>query len=53
MAHSPHRRWKDQCMLCAPDRVRGNGWIKKRSFAVSRTLGRKRRVKRGYVPEND
>lgn len=53
MAHSPHRRWKGHCMLCAPYPVRGNGWIKKMPFSVARKLGRKRRTKRGYDPEKE
>lgn len=40
-------------MLCAPDQERINGWIKKRPFAVVRKLGRKRRVKRGFEPDDD
>jgi len=40
-------------MLCAPERIRGNGWIKKVPFSVARVLGRKRRMKRGYVPEKE
>lgn len=40
-------------MLCDPERIRGNGWIKKMLFSVARKLGRKRRTKRGYDPEKE
>lgn len=41
MAHSPHRRWRGCCLMCAA-RVRGDG-RGKYPVAVARRLGRKRR----------
>jgi hypothetical protein len=38
--------------MCAEGRVRGNGRAKKDPFRVLRELGRKRRTKRGFVPED-
>lgn len=45
MAHSPHRRWKGCCMLCAVW-MRGDGKAKRMKFADARRLGAKRRLRK-------
>lgn len=43
MAHSPHKRWKGDCMMCAAW-IRGDGKAKRLPFRDLRRLGTKRRI---------
>ncbi|MEU8761496.1 hypothetical protein [Streptomyces sp. NPDC048659] len=53
MAHSPHRRWKGCCPLCAPHKVRGTGRSEKDPAAVRRGLGKSRRLTRRDLGDQD
>lgn len=45
MAHSPHRRWKGCCMLCA-SWIRGDGKAQRMRFSQVRKVGAKRRLRK-------
>jgi hypothetical protein len=45
MAHSSHRNYKG-CQLCKPHKNRLNGRAVREPWAVLRTIGKKRRVRR-------
>lgn len=52
MAHSPHRRRKG-CGLCRPHQIRGAGRAARDPWPVLRKTGKKRRLSRGDLGDQD
>lgn len=52
MARTSSRRWKG-CLLCKPHKLASNGDAIRKPWAENRKMGRKRRVKRHYVPQGE
>jgi hypothetical protein len=55
MAHSPNRRWKGCCLMCATGRgkVRGSGRSMREPLRDLRKIGKTRRVRRRDLGDQD
>lgn len=54
MGNSKRTRYKGHCSCCAvrDGRFRGQGWGERMSSLERRLAGRKRRVRRGSIPQD-
>jgi hypothetical protein len=55
MAHSPHKRWRGCCLMCAHDlgKVRGSGWNFRAPIRDQRKIGKVRRARRHDLGDHD